>query len=198
MPGGRVCPQRTCLGCRKAQDQDRLVRYVRSPDGTLLVDYREKLPGRGAYTCLDAGCIRQAVARKQFDRAFRMTCTPVAADDLCRQLRDELRGRVESLLGMARKSSQILSGGNLVHEALDHPERLAAVILADDVSEGISAKIERKARACGVSCLRFSTKADLGQLLGRGERSVTALVKGRLAETFLSEWHKFTEISGEH
>jgi hypothetical protein len=178
-------------------DRSRLVRYVRAPDGTVLVDYREKLPGRGAYTCLNSECIRQAVSRRQFDRAFRSACLPVAADELRQKLIAELYERLTALLGMARKSSQIISGGSQVLAALDRPERLQVVILADDVSAGVAEKVVGKAGSRALSCLRFSSKAGLGQLLGRGERSVTALIKGRLAETFLSEWQKFTELSGE-
>ncbi len=178
------------------QDQSRLVRYVRAPDGTILIDYRGKLPGRGAYTCVSADCIRQAVARKQFERALRTTGQPVSAESLRSCLEGALVERLSGLLGMARKSSQVVSGGNLVLAALDRPERLAVVIMAADVSAGVADKIIGKAKGRDIACLYFSNKATLGQLLGRGERSVTALRKGHLAEAFLAEWQKFQEISG--
>lgn len=190
-------PQRTCLGCRQVQDQAQLVRYACAPDGRVLVDYREKLPGRGAYTCLDLECIGQAVNRRQFDRAFRRPCQPLTAGEVCEELQKELQDRLVALLGMARKSSQVVSGGNAVLDALDRPERLAAVICADDISVGVFDKISHKAAGRDIPCLRFATKAGLGQLLGREERSVAALAKGRLAETFLAEWKKFKVISGE-
>lgn len=197
MTEGRHRPQRSCLGCRQVFDRALLVRFARSPEGIVLVDYRDKLPGRGAYTCMRAECLRQAVNRRQFERAFKVPCQPLSADDLMRELAGALREHLNALLGMARKSSQVISGGNLVLTALDHPEKLAAIILAEDVSAGVAEKIERKAAARRVACLRFSTKTDLGQFLGRSERSVTALAKGRLAEAFLAEWQKFKGISGE-
>jgi predicted RNA-binding protein YlxR (DUF448 family)/ribosomal protein L7Ae-like RNA K-turn-binding protein len=179
-------------------DQSRLVRYVRAPDGALLVDYRHKLPGRGAYTCLNFACICQAVSRKQFERALRATCPAViTAEALRDQLLVALHDRLAALLGMARKSSQVVSGGNQVLAALDQPDRLALVVFADDVSAGVADKVASKAGRQMVPCLSFSTKAALGQLLGRGERSVTGLMKGHLAEAFLGEWQKFQEISGE-
>jgi uncharacterized protein len=193
----RVGPRRTCLGCRQVHDQSRLVRYVRTPDGALLVDYRHKLPGRGAYTCLNFACIQQAFNRKQFERALRTTFPLSNVEELRGQLFAALHDRLAALLGMARKSSQLVSGGNLVLAALDQRDRLAVVILADDVSAGVADKVVGKARRQMVPCLRFSTKAVLGQLLGRGERSVTALMKGHLAEAFLGEWQKYQEISGE-
>ena len=128
-------PLRTCLGCREVRDQAALVRYVRAPDGAVLVDYRDKLPGRGAYTCLKAECIAQAVARRQFDRTFRAPCQPVSPELLRGRLVEELRDRLVALLGMARKSSQIVSGGNAVLDALAEPTRLGAVRLLWDGKE---------------------------------------------------------------
>lgn len=58
--------ERTCTGCRSGHDKIDLIRYVRDPAGKLLVDYRHKLPGRGAYTCVDLNCIVTAVARGGF------------------------------------------------------------------------------------------------------------------------------------
>jgi predicted RNA-binding protein YlxR (DUF448 family) len=194
---GSASPQRTCLGCRQALDRSRLVRFVRAPDGTLLVDYRNRLPGRGAYTCLRLDCIRQAVARKQFDRALRAACLPVTVAALRAQLLAAQHDRLAALLGMARKAAQLDAGGSQVLAALDHPRQLAVVILADDISPGVADKLLNKARGRGVPCLSFASKADLGQLLGRGERSVTALHKGRLAEAFLAEWQHYQDISGE-
>lgn len=191
-------PQRTCLGCRQALDRSRLVRYVRGPDGVLLVDYRERLPGRGAYTCATRECISAAVKRRQFDRAFKAPCTVPAADELCAALCRELYERLLSLLGMARKSGQLLAGSNMVLDALEHPERLQVVLVAGDITPGVGEKVFRKAAGKVVTCRHFADKALLGQLLGRDEYSVAALSRGRLAAAFLDEWDKFTELSGEN
>ncbi len=191
-------PQRTCLGCRQALERSRLVRYVRAPEGTLLVDYRERLPGRGAYTCATRECITAALKRRQFDRAFKSPCTVPSAEELCAALSRELYERLLSLLGMARKSGQLLAGSNLVLDALERPERLQVILVARDVAPGIGEKVFRKAAGKAVACLHFADKALLGQLLGRDEYSVAALNRGRLAAAFLDEWEKFTELSGEN
>lgn len=194
---GHAHPQRSCIGCREVREQSDLIRFVRAPDGALLVDYRHKLPGRGAYTCLNRQCLERAVSRHQFERALRAPCLPVSADQLSLALREAIQLRLAALLGMARKSSQLLSGGNQVLDALDKPRELAAVILTDDISDGVAGKLTNKASGGGVPCLRFATKADLGQLLGRGERSVAALLKGPLAATFMAEWQRYQVITAE-
>lgn len=194
MKAGRSRPQRSCLGCRKVGNQEDMIRYVCSPDREILIDYRDKLPGRGAYTCIDVDCVIRAVARRQFDRAFKGGCLPQSVEGLLDGFQKALADRLLSLLGMARKSGQVLSGSNLVLDALDHPGKLAAVILAGDISEGIAEKVERKTKQTGLPCLRLSDKADLGLILGKGERSVVALSRGTLAEAFLNDWRKLQVI----
>lgn len=53
----------------KAQGQ--LLRFVRREDGTIEVDPRRRLPGRGAYLCRSTACLEEALKRKRFAYAFR-------------------------------------------------------------------------------------------------------------------------------
>jgi predicted RNA-binding protein YlxR (DUF448 family) len=64
-------PLRTCAGCRQISAQADLVRLV-VVDGTLTLDIDRRLPGRGAYLHLSAECGSVAVARRAFNRSFRM------------------------------------------------------------------------------------------------------------------------------
>lgn len=191
-------PQRTCLGCRAVREQDQVVRYVLSPDGAVLVDYRRKLPGRGAYTCLDRSCIATAVKRNQFDRAFkgRVGSRPDAGE-LEAALASEVLERVASLLGIARKSGKALTGSNLVLGALADPGRIALVFLAEDVSAGIAAKVIGKAERMEIPCFRMLTKEYMGQVMGKGERSVVGILTSPLAEAILIELVRYKQIVGE-
>ncbi len=74
-------PVRTCVGCRRRGATDTLVRLVASgePPGYLV---GRTLPGRGAWLCRadetplpSEACLREAVRRKSFARAFRVTST---------------------------------------------------------------------------------------------------------------------------
>lgn len=66
----RKTPMRQCLGCREMKPKSELVRVVRSPEGTVSVDLKGKLPGRGAYVCRNASCLNKAVKTRALDRAF--------------------------------------------------------------------------------------------------------------------------------
>lgn len=190
--------QRTCLGCRIVRDQDQVVRYVLSPHGEVLVDYRRKLPGRGAYSCLDRACIRAALRRNQFDRAFkgRVERRPDERA-LTAALVDQIRERIISLLGMARKSANAVAGSNLVLSALGGHGRIALVLLAEDVSDGIADKVLGKAEMMKIPCFRLLNKDFMGQVMGKGERSVVGLVTGPLAAAIQIELIRYKQIVGE-
>ena len=63
-------PMRKCLGCQEMKPKKELIRVVRSPEGEVSLDFKGKAPGRGAYVCPDAQCLRKAIRAKALERAF--------------------------------------------------------------------------------------------------------------------------------
>jgi uncharacterized protein len=71
-------PVRTCVGCRRRDEQGRLLRVV--PGGTTVqVDVRRRLPGRGAYVHPDPACVALAVKKRAFGRTLRAPVDAAAA-----------------------------------------------------------------------------------------------------------------------
>ena len=68
-------PQRTCVACRTVRSKRELVRIVRTPEGTVVVDETGKHNGRGAYLCRQRCCWETALARQQLERALKTTLT---------------------------------------------------------------------------------------------------------------------------
>ncbi|WP_313811615.1 YlxR family protein [Glutamicibacter sp.] len=66
--------QRTCIGCRTSTDRKELIRWVLNDDApprAVLLDVHSNASGRGAWTHENEKCVRQAVQRRAFARAFR-------------------------------------------------------------------------------------------------------------------------------
>ncbi len=63
-------PMRQCLGCREMKPKRELIRVVRSPEGEVSLDFKGKAPGRGAYICPNAECLKRAVKAHALERAF--------------------------------------------------------------------------------------------------------------------------------
>ncbi len=72
-------PQRTCIACRAVRPKRELVRIVRlsSPGakGEVVVDETSRRDGRGAYLCRQRDCWETALAKRQLERALRVTLT---------------------------------------------------------------------------------------------------------------------------
>ncbi|MGI8767767.1 MAG: YlxR family protein, partial [Propionibacteriaceae bacterium] len=104
-------PVRTCIGCRQSAHPSSLLRLAVA-DGTLLVDQRRRLPGRGAYLHDTPDCWAAATRKRAFGRALRLT-GPALAD---------ARAQVERLAQEPRMGIQ-LSGTSGAAAALDRFER---------------------------------------------------------------------------
>lgn len=63
-------PMRQCLGCREMKPKGELIRVVRAPEGEISLDFRGKKPGRGAYLCPNADCLKRVKKARALERAF--------------------------------------------------------------------------------------------------------------------------------
>ncbi|MCL2409186.1 MAG: YlxR family protein [Oscillospiraceae bacterium] len=79
-------PMRQCLGCREMKPKRELIRAVRSPEGEVSLDFVGKKPGRGAYLCRDAECLKRAVKSRALGRAFGTEIPQAVVDELNSQI----------------------------------------------------------------------------------------------------------------
>ncbi|MEA3362498.1 MAG: DUF448 domain-containing protein [Thermodesulfobacteriota bacterium] len=191
-------PQRTCVACRQVKDKNQLVRYVVAPNGAVLVDYRQRLPGRGAYTCLTSECLRGAVKKNSFQRCFKMPNCSVDSTQLLQQLSMAVEQKITNLIGMSRKSGQLISGSNMIIDTLRKKSSVALVIIANDISSGIGSKIEGLAKREKIATVHLYNKQMIGQMLGKEERSVIAVQDGLLADSLLTELRRYEQLVREN
>lgn len=190
-------PQRSCIACRQKADKSELVRYVLAPDNRILVDYRQRLPGRGTYTCLKEQCLLDAVKRNAFQRSFRKQCQPVDSAELLDQLIKAVEQKILNLLGMARKSRQILSGTQAILDALRKDKKIVLIVVSEDISAPIGNKIRVLAEKKNIYFAQLFNKLKIGQMLGKEERSAIALDAGTLADRLLFELHRYEQLVRE-
>lgn len=84
-------PMRQCLGCREMKPKSELMRVVRSPLGEISLDRRGKVPGRGAYVCADAVCLKKALKTRALDRALDVKIP----DEIILKLAEDLEGKAD-------------------------------------------------------------------------------------------------------
>ena len=81
-------PMRQCVGCREMKPKKELIRVVRSPEGTVSLDFKGKLPGRGAYVCPDSACLARARKARALERAFDTALPPEVYEALEQQMKE--------------------------------------------------------------------------------------------------------------
>lgn len=72
----RKIPLRKCLGCGEMKDKRTLVRVVRNKEGEISLDLYGKKPGRGAYLCKNAECLKKAQKARRLEKAFSSPIAP--------------------------------------------------------------------------------------------------------------------------
>jgi len=85
-------PMRLCLGCREMKPKKELLRVVRSPEGAVFIDSTGRKPGRGAYVCHSAECLKKAIKQRQLERAFGCPLGEETHASLLREL-EEMEAR---------------------------------------------------------------------------------------------------------
>lgn len=81
-------PMRMCLGCREMKPKLELMRVVRTPDGSMVLDKTGKVSGRGAYLCKNEECFKKSVKSKALSRALEVQ----VEDEILLALEKEING----------------------------------------------------------------------------------------------------------
>lgn len=195
--GNVETPQRSCLGCRTSKDKNLLIRFVQTPEMEILPDLENRLPGRGAYTCVDKRCLAAAIEQRQFKRSFKHDVAVMPAEQLIEHVRQQLHSRIIGLIGLANKAGLITGGSSMVIDALRSKKKPGLVIVATDVSEAIGGKIIQAAAAHHVLHRAAVTKDDFGAILGKAPRSAIAAASGGFVAQLVKAIDRYKNFLGE-
>lgn len=184
-------PTRRCVVTGERGGKAGLIRFVRAPDGAVVPDLAERLPGRGLWVAADPAILAEAARKGRFARAARQ---PVAVDPgLVARVTSLLQARCVELLGLARRAGLVTSGRNQVEPLL--AKGGAALLL--QAQDGSVAEMDRvAAKAPAVPCHRLLAGSVLGQALGRGTATVhVALAPGRLTATLETTLRRYAPFA---
>ena len=79
-------PQRQCMGCRERRPKRELIRVVRTPEGSVSLDFSGKMNGRGAYLCPNPECLKKALRSKALDRSLEVAIPEDVYDRLQKEM----------------------------------------------------------------------------------------------------------------
>jgi uncharacterized protein len=181
--------ERTCIVTGTKDVPEAMLRFVLSPDGSVVPDIRRELPGRGVWTRLSFETVSRAAAKQAFSRAFR---AKVEAPASLAQTVDALleRDALQSL-SIANKAGLIVAGAFKVDQAIE-AGGVAALIQASDGAADGAAKRTRAFRSKlapeGGAAVRVDlfTSHQLDLALGRANVIHAALKLGAASSAFLA------------
>ncbi|MDP2309267.1 MAG: DUF448 domain-containing protein [Pseudomonadota bacterium] len=164
-------PVRTCVVTRESGPPEALVRVVLGPDGTVEVDYRARLGGRGAWLLPRRDVIATAEAKPGLlARMLHVeTCNTTG---LLERVRAANERTVGELLSLSARSGALASGGDQATSAVRAGDALGLVVASDAAQTSIDAV--RGDRDLTIWTLPWDREA-LGHRIGKGPRAIVAL-----------------------
>jgi len=182
---------RRCIVTRQALEKPAMIRFVVDPEGRVTPDLKERLPGRGLWVTATREALDQAVAKHAFSKAAKQSVK--VGPDLAERVRDLAKREVAELLGLARKSGQLVAGFEKVEAAL-RADKVRVLVAASDGAEDGRGKLARIAGS-GVEICAPLTAAELAQALGR-EHAVHAAIKaGGIAEKTIIASRRYAALA---
>lgn len=172
--------ERRCLVTGETGPKQGLVRFVVGPDGLVVPDVLEKLPGRGMWVTADRAVI-EAAKKGQFSRAAKAPVT--VPDDLADEVERQLVRRVTDLIALARKAGLAVTGFEKVKAQLAGGD-VRVLLQASDGSVRGKSKLWTPQGARYFDCL---TSDELGLSFGRQSVIHAALATGGLSDRVVME-----------
>jgi predicted RNA-binding protein YlxR (DUF448 family) len=178
---------RRCIVTGEVQPPERMIRFVIGPDGTVVPDLAQKLPGRGYWVGAQRTLVAKAVERDCFSKAARARV--IVPDGFVDRVEALLVARLSEHLGLARRAGLVTIGFSKVEAQLQRqPGRIAALVEASNSGDADRGKLiglaRRNPRIRLAGCL---TDTEIGLALGRESVVHAALGQGPLADRFVSE-----------
>lgn len=181
---------RRCIVTRQALEKPAMIRFVIDPEGRVTPDLKERLPGRGLWVTATREALDQAVVKHAFAKAAKQSVK--AAPDLAERVTELAKREVAELLGLARKSGQLVAGFEKVDAAL-RAGKVRVLVAASDGAEDGRGKLARIAGS-GVEICAPLTAAELAQALGREHAVHAAIKSGGIAEKTIIACRRFTAL----
>ncbi len=187
---------RRCIASGEVRPKEELIRFVAAPDGTVVPDLAERLPGRGLWLSPRRDVMARACARNLFARAAKTSLR--VPDDLVDSVERLLSRRCLDLVGLAKRSGQAVSGYQRVAASLASG-RAAMLLAAADAAEEGRRKLRALARARGseVTVVELFTAAELGRAMGHDARVHVAVAPGGVAARLAKEIARLESLRGQ-
>lgn len=180
---------RRCLVTGDLKPKEELVRFVLDPQGRVVPDLAERLPGHGLWVSASQEALQTAVKKNLFARAAKA----VAKTDpgLFEQVHKLFERRCLDWLGLARGAGLAATGFPQLEEMLK-TGKLAFILTACDAGQDMLKKLSR-----APTVRSFLTRDLLGEALGREQAVAVGLKPHALTAKLRVDLMRWQGVKGE-
>jgi predicted RNA-binding protein YlxR (DUF448 family) len=182
--------QRSCIITRAVKPKEEMIRFVVAPDGGLVADLAENLPGRGMWLSASKLLLAEAIARRAFSKAAKKPVT--VPEEFVSRLEQLWQQRLRDTASLARKAGQLISGFDKVEDARAKGQVLALLQASDAGEDGL-----KKLKIPDIPSFRGFGREQLSGLAGRENAVHVAILQGSAGRFFLEELRRFALFMDE-
>jgi len=188
-------PLRRCLASGAVLPKADLLRFAVDPEGQVVPDLGERLPGRGLWLQPRRDMMEKACKKNLFARAAKRQLR--VPSDLVEQVELLALRRCLDQLGLARRAGSVVVGYEKVKAALK-ADRIGLLLQAEDGAADGTDKLRALAQAVGkgTAVQSFCDAAALGAALGRPAAVHVGVMRGRFAAALERDVERLAGLRG--
>ena len=168
-----------------------MLRFVVGPEGDLVPDLDERLPGRGLWLSGERDMLNTACAKGLFAKAARRSV------GLPKNLADRVDGlmarRCLDLIGLARRAGEAIAGFEKTKARLREGKGGVLLQARDGGADG---RDKIRALARNLPIVELFSAEELGRTLGRDNAVHGVIDRGRLANRLIRESERLMAFRG--
>ncbi len=86
MMGMKKIPLRQCIGCGEMKSKKEMLRVIKTPEDTIMLDATGRKNGRGAYICKNPDCLKKAIKNKGLERSLKVSIPQEVYEHLTKEM----------------------------------------------------------------------------------------------------------------
>ena len=79
---------RRCVGCGEMKIKKEMFRVIKTPEQEILLDITGKKNGRGAYLCMQTGCLKKAEKNRGIERSLKTSVSKEVIQQLIKEMQE--------------------------------------------------------------------------------------------------------------
>ena len=167
------------------------MRFVVGPEGDLIPDLDERLPGRGLWLSGERDMVNTACTKGLFARAARRSVG--LPEDLVGRVDGLMARRCLDLIGLARRAGEAVAGFKKTKVRLREGKGGVLLQAHDGAADG---RDKIRALAIGLPVVNLFSAEELGRTLGRDNAVHVVINRGRLANRLIRETDRLMVFRG--